>query len=71
MSGFSKAFGSIMLFILTLLSYTPLKVELVAVSGNSSLSNAGIQMINSMFGIIWALLMAFWLGLAFYYATKS
>ena len=60
-----------MLFILTLLSYTPLKVELVAVSGNSSLSNAGIQMINSMFGIIWALLMAFWLGLAFYYATKS
>lgn len=60
-----------MLFILTLLSYTPLKVELVAVSGNSSLTNAGIAMINSMFGIIWALLMAFWLGLAFYYATKS
>ena len=71
MSGFSKAFGSIMLFILTLLSYTPLKVELVAVSGNSSLTNAGIAMINSMFGIIWALLMAFWLGLAFYYATRS
>ena len=71
MSGFSKAFGSIMLFILTLLSYSPLKTELVDIAGNSTLTNAGISMINTMFGIIWALLMAFWLGLAFYYASKS
>ena len=66
----SKAFGSMMLFFLTLLSYTPLKMELVTIAGNSTLTNAGVQMLNSIFGIIWALLMAFWLGLAVYYATK-
>ena len=66
----SKAFGSMMLFFITLLSYTPLKSELVAIAGNSTLTNAGIQMLNSIFGIIWALLMAFWLGLSVYYATK-
>lgn len=70
MSGFSKAFGGIMLFLITLLSYTPLKTELVAIAGNSTLTNAGIQMINTIFGLIWAFLMAFWLGLAAYYATK-
>ena len=59
-----------MLFLLTLLSYTPLKTELVAIAGNSSLTNAGIQMINQMFGLLWVFLMAFWLGLAVYYATK-
>lgn len=70
MSGFSKAFGAIILFLLTLLSYTPLKTELVAIAGNSSLTNAGIQIINTIFGLIWVFLMAFWLGLAVYFATK-
>lgn len=70
MSVFSKAFGGIMLFLITFLSYTPLKTELVAITGNSSLTNAGIQMINSMFGLIWVFFMLFWLGLAAYYATK-
>ena len=71
MSGFSKAFGSIVLFLLTILSYTPLKGELVDIAGNSSLTNAGIEIINTMFGLIWILLACFWLGLAVIYAMKD
>ena len=71
MSEFSKAFGFIVLFLLTLLSYTPLKGELVAVAANSSLTNAGVEILNSMFGLIWILLAIFWLGLAVIHAMKN
>ena len=71
MSGFSKAFGFIVLFLLTLLSYTPLKGELVDIAANSSLTNAGVEILNSMFGLIWILLAVFWLGLAVIYAMKN
>lgn len=71
MSGFSKAFGFIIMFLLTILSYTPLKTELVAVAGNSTLTNAGVEILNTVFGLIWILLACFWLGLAVIYATRD
>jgi len=58
------------LFLITILSYTPLKGELVDIAANSSLTNAGVEVLNSMFGLIWILLAVFWLGLGFYYAIK-
>jgi len=64
----SKAFGMMMLFFLTLLSYTPLKMELVAIAGNDTLTNNGVVMLNTIFGLIWTLLAVMWLGLAVYYA---
>lgn len=67
----SKPFGMIMLFLLTLLSYAPLKTELVDIAGNATLSNNGIIMLNSIFGYIWTLLAVFWLGLAVYYVSKT
>ena len=70
MSGFSKAFGCIILFLITILSYTPLKGELVDIAANSSLTNAGIEILNGMFGLVWILLAVFWLGLGFYYAIR-
>jgi uncharacterized membrane protein YccF (DUF307 family) len=70
MSNEGKAFGAIMLFFITILSYTPLKDELVSVAGNATLTNAGVVILNSIFGLIWILLAAFWLGLAVMYATK-
>jgi uncharacterized membrane protein YccF (DUF307 family) len=70
MSGFGKAFGSIILFFLTILSYTPVKEELVNVAGNATLTNAGVVMLNTIFGLIWILLAVFWLGLAIIYALK-
>ena len=70
MSDQSKAFGCIMLFLITILSYTPLKTELVEIAGNSSLTNAGVEILNTIFGIFWILLAVFWLGLAVYYAMK-
>lgn len=59
-----------MLFFLTLLSYTPLKEELVTISNNATLTNAGVDILNTIFGLIWIFLAVFWLGLAVYYALK-
>jgi hypothetical protein len=70
MSGFGKAFGAILLFFLTLISYTPLKMELVSVAANSTLTNTGVVILNTVFGLIWILLAVFWLGLAVYYAMR-
>ena len=70
MSGLSKAAGSMMLFLLTVLIYTPLKGELVLVAANSTLTNAGVVVLNTMFGLIWILMAVMWLLLAMYYALK-
>lgn len=70
MSGFGKAFGSIILFFITILSYAPLKGELVTVAANATLTNAGVVILNTIFGLIWILLAVFWLGLAVMYAVK-
>jgi len=70
MSGLSKAAGSMMLFLLTVLTYTPLKGELVTVAANSTLTNAGVVILNTMFGLIWILMAVMWLLLAMYYALK-
>lgn len=70
MSELSKAAGSMMLFLLTVLSYTPLKGELVTVAANSTLTNAGVVILNTMFGLIWILMAIMWLVLAMYYALK-
>lgn len=70
MSGLSKAAGSMMLFLLTVLTYTPLKGELATVAANSTLTNAGVVILNTMFGLIWILMAIMWLVLAMYYALK-
>ena len=59
-----------MLFFLTVLSYTPLKMELVAIAGNETLTNNGVIMLNTVFGLMWILLAVLWLGMAFYYSVK-
>ncbi len=66
----SKAFGSMMLFFITLLSYTPLKTELVSITVNASLTSAGAQILNSIFGIIWIMLAVMFLGVAVVYAIE-
>ena len=70
MSGLSKAAGSMMLFLLTILSYTPLKGELVTVAANSTLTNAGVVILNTMFGLLWILMSIMWLVMSIYYALK-
>jgi len=70
MSGLSKAAGSMMLFLLTILSYTPLKGELVLVAANSTLTNAGVVILNTMFGLLWILMAIMWLVMSIYYALK-
>ncbi len=66
----TKSFGFVILFFVTLLSYTELKGELVTIAANSTLTNAGIQILNTMFGLIWALFAVLWLALAVFYAMK-
>ena len=70
MSGLSKAAGSLMIFLLIILSYTPLKGELVTVAANATLTNAGVVILNTMFGLIWILLAVMFLGLGIYYALR-
>lgn len=70
MSGLSKASGSLMIFLLIVLSYTPLKEELVLVAANATLTNAGIVILNTIFGLIWILMAVMFLGLSIYYALK-
>lgn len=66
----SKTFGMIILFLLTLLSYSPLKTELVDIAGNATLTNNAVIMLNAVFGYIWIMFAVFWLGMAVYYAIK-
>ena len=70
MSGLTKAAGSMMLFLLTVLTYTPLKGELVTVAANATLTNAGVVILNNMFGLLWSLMAVMWLSLSIYYAMK-
>lgn len=70
MSGLSKAAGSMMLFLLTVLTYTPLKGELVTVAANATLTNAGVEILNIMFGLMWILMAVMWLVMAIYWALK-
>ena len=67
----SRVFGMIMLFLLTLFSYTPIKTELHDIATNATLTNNAFVMFNSIFGMIWIVLAALWLGLAVYYASKT
>lgn len=67
----AKPFGMIMLFLMTLFSYTPLKMEINDIATNTTLTNNAFVMLNSVFGIIWIFLAVFWLGLAAYYASKT
>ncbi len=66
----AKPFGFIILFLLTLFSYAPLKLELSFIANNATLTNNGVVMFNSIFGVIWIVLALFWLGLAVIYAAK-
>lgn len=59
----------IILFLLTILSYTPLKAELVSIAGNATLTNNAVIMFNNIFGIIWIMFAVFWLGMAIFYAV--
>lgn len=59
------------LFFLTILSYTPLKMELVAIAENATLTNNAVIMLNTVFGLVWILLAVLWLIMATYYAVKS
>ena len=67
----AKPFGMIMLFLLTLFSYTPLKMEINDIATNATITNNAFVMLNTVFGLIWIVLAVFWLGLAAYYATKT
>ena len=67
----TRAFGFMILFFLTLLSYTPLKMELVAIAENATLTNNAVIMLNTVFGLIWILLATLWLIMAIYSAVKS
>ena len=67
----SKVFGMVMLFLLTLFSYTPIKMELNDIATNATLTNNAFVMFNSIFGYIWIVLAVLWLGLAVYYASKT
>lgn len=66
----SKVFGMMILFLLTLFSYSPIKTELNDLATNATTTNNAVVMFNTVFGLIWIVLAAFWLGLAVYYATK-
>lgn len=60
----------IILFLLTLLSYAPLKAELVSIATNATLTNNAVVMLNNIFGYIWIMFAVFWLGMAIYYAVN-
>ena len=66
----AKPFGFIILFILTLFSYSPIKLELSYIANNATLTNNGVVMFNSIFGLIWIVLGLLWLGLAVIHAVK-
>lgn len=66
-----RAFGSFMCFLFVLFSYIPLKAELVLITENATLTNNAIGMINTVFGLFWALLATIFLGASAYWAMKT
>lgn len=55
-----------MFLIMTLLSYRPLQTEVHALYLNATTTNAVIAFLDSWFGLFWALLAVFFLGVALY-----
>ena len=67
----AKAGGMIILFLFTLFSYSPIKLELNDIAGNATLTNNAWIMFNSVFGLIWIMFAVLWVGLALFYAFKT
>ncbi len=65
-----KAFMCLMIFLLDLLSYGPLKATIHEYATNVTLTNPIVEFLDPWFGLFWIVLGVLFLALAFYYVTK-
>jgi len=65
--GIRRAWGALMMFFLTFLSYTPLAVGIDAKAENVITTNAVWVFMDSFFGIFWTIFVIFWLMLAIFF----
>lgn len=63
---FKRAFLSVMFMFVVFLSYRPIQTEIHAMAINASTTNAVLVFTDAWFGIFWALLAIFFLGVAVY-----
>lgn len=68
---YRKAFLSVMFMLMVLLSYRPIKEEIHALYINATTTNAVIYFLDTWFGIFWALLVIFFLGVAVFQVIMS
>jgi hypothetical protein len=55
---------AIVMFIISLLSYSPLAIEIDTYANNATVTNAVWVLLDTIFPIFWALFCILWLGVA-------
>lgn len=69
--GLKKAVVSTILFILCLLAYSPLALEIDTYANNATVTNAVWVLLDTIFPLFWAFFCIMWLGLAVYHVSKT
>lgn len=61
--GIKRAWGALMMFFFSFLSYTPLATGINNMVANATTTNAVWEFMDSFFGLFWTILTIFWLML--------
>jgi len=64
--GFKKAWGSLMMFFLSFLSYKPLAIGIADHALNATTTNAVWTFMDSFFGLFWTIFVIFWFMVSLY-----
>ena len=61
---------AVVMFIISLLSYSPLAMEIDTYANNATVTNAVWVLLDTIFPMFWALFCIMWLGVAIYQVMK-
>lgn len=66
-----RAWGSLVMFVFSFLSYEPLAIEIDAYASNATLNNAVWTLMDAVFPMFWTLFIILWLVACLYFVLKA
>lgn len=66
-----RAWGSLVMFIFSFLSYEPLAIEIDSYANNATLTNAVWTLMDAVFPLFWTLFIILWLVACLYFVLKA
>lgn len=69
--GLKRAWGALMMFFLSFLSYKPLAIGINDIANNATATNAVWTFLDSFFGLFWTINIVFWIAVTLYFVIES